>query len=106
MVGVMFGLVRVRDYHRHLSIQFFAAPNVVPVRLVAIEAAIPKLLPGVEHFLQIQNLFDDAHGRLWSPEFLGRFMSGEAVLEPCREAMPDNNALREKMDRLMFDSRT
>jgi hypothetical protein len=33
-------------------------------------------------------------------------MSGEAVLEPCREAMPDNNALREKMDRLMFDSRT
>lgn len=101
MVGVMFGLVRVRNYHRHLSIQFFAPPKDVPVRLAAIDAALPKLFPSVEHFLQMHNLFDDASARLWSPEFSRRLKAGDPVLEPCREAMPYNEALRNKMNRLM-----
>lgn len=103
MVGVMSGLVRVRDYHRHLSIQLFAAPDEVRVRLCEIEARLPKLLPGVEHFLQLHNLFDDGHARLWSPEFSRRLKASDPVLEPCREAMPYNEALREKMNRLMAE---
>jgi hypothetical protein len=84
-----------------LSLQFFAPPEEVPGRLVATKTALPKLLPGIEHFLQLHNLFDDSHARLWSPEFLRRLKAGDPVLESCCEAKPYNQALREKMDRLV-----
>lgn len=101
MVGVIFGLIRVRDYQRHLSIQFYSQSKEVIVTLKAIESALPKLFSGIEHFLHLHNLFDDSHAKLWSPEFIQKLKEGETILEPAGEAIEYNEKLRKKMERLL-----
>lgn len=100
MVAVLAGLIRVRDRHRHLTIQFSASPSRLESALHAIEKALPRLFTGVEHYLLIHNLFDDAHAAIWTPEFARRLASGEAVLS-ARKRIAANDELRQRMDSLL-----
>lgn len=102
MVGVIFGLIRVRDYHRHLSIQFFSSKEEeADAALRAIDLALPKLMPGREHFLALHNLADDSSVTLWSREFTKKLQVANAVLKPAAGVIEYNEALRRKMRSLL-----
>jgi len=104
MVGVMFGVIRVRDYRRHLSIQFFSSRDErVSVNLDAIVDALPKLIPGQEHYLVIHNLSDDSYAKLWSGDFIDKVKAGSSVLLPAEGVLEYNEALRQKMKSLLVD---
>lgn len=101
MVGVMFGLIRVRDYHKHLSIQFFALQGKVLSALNTIDNALPKLIPGREHYLMLHNLTDDSSAKLWSGEFAENLQKCKTILQPAEDVIEYNEALRRKMKELL-----
>jgi hypothetical protein len=101
MVGVWAGLIRIRDRHRNLTFQFDAPPSRVQAVLRAIAESLPKLFNGVEHFMLLHNLHDDAHAAIWTTEFLRKLDSGEPVLTARKKPIPENDTLRQRMDRLL-----
>lgn len=101
MVGVIFGLIRVRDYHKHLSIQFFSSSEKASSTLNAIDHALPKLIPGREHYLMLHNLADDSHSMLWSGEFKKKLQAGDSILQAAKDVIEYNEALRRKMRELL-----
>lgn len=102
MVGVMFGIIRVRDYHRHLSIQFFSSSKErVSANLDTIIDALPQLMPGQEHYLVIHNLADDSYAKLWSGDLTTKAESESSVLHPAEGVVEYNEALRQKMKSLL-----
>lgn len=99
MIGVRAGLIRIRDRSRNLTIQFDAPPSRVQAVLRAIAESLPKLFSGVEHFILLNNLHDDAHAAVWTTEFARKLNDGESVLTP--RPIPENNALRQRMNQML-----
>jgi len=101
MVGVRAGLIRIRDRHRNLTFQFDAPPSRVQAVLRAIAESLPKLFNGMEHFMLLHNLRDDAHAAVWTTEFLRNLNGGEPVLTARKKPIPENDTLRQRMDLLL-----
>jgi len=100
MVGVLAGLIRIRDRHRNLTMQFYAPPSGVRAVLRAIADALPKLFHGADHYLLLHNLQDDSHASVWTTEFVEKLDRGEPVLL-AREPIPANEELRQRMISLL-----
>jgi len=100
MVGVRAGLIRIRDRHQNLTIQFSAPPSRGQSVLRAIADALPRLFTGVEHYLLLHNLHDDGHAAVWTQEFCRKVDNDEPVLT-AREPIPENEELRQRMDLLL-----
>ena len=104
MIGLRAGFIRIRDRHRNLTMQFDAPPSRVQSVLRAIAKALPKLFSGAEHYMLMHNMHDDAHAEVWTTEFLRKLNDGESVLTPRPKPIPENDILRQRMDRLMADA--
>ena len=101
MVGVMAGLVRLRDYRNRLSVQFYAPESEVNAVLQAIVREIPEVTDDNSPFLTIQNLWDDSVARLPFEELTKKLYAREAILQPPRDPILYNQTLRQKMQRLL-----
>ena len=108
MIGVRAGLIRFRDYQNRLSIQFFDHPSHVQMPLDLIAETLPRVFEGVEHFLTIQNLYDDSKAAIWSQELIRRLDNGEAIMEVHEDpdGIPYNVTLRKKIDALLNESQS
>ena len=100
MVGVMAGLIRIRDYLNRVSVQFWESGLEVGNVLQAVVATIPAVSGDRFPFLTIQNLRDDSTARIHVSDLVAKLGTGEKVLHTA-ERIPYNEELRRKMDRLL-----
>ena len=49
----------------------------------------------------LDNLHDDAHAAVWTKDFARKLNDGEPVLTPRPKSIPENDALRQRMDLLL-----
>ncbi len=103
MVGVMAGLIRIRDYLNRVSVQFWATDPEVAEALQAAVEAMPAVSSDRFPFLTIQNLRDDSTARVHLPDLVAKLRAGETVLHTA-ERIPYNDELRRKMDRLLEEA--
>lgn len=96
MVAVMAGLVRIRDYGNRISVQFYAEESEAGVFLWSIVRAMPRVTKDRFPFLTIQNLISDAVARLSLSDLVEKLNRGDAVMEPCGEPIPYNQAFVRK----------
>ena len=101
MIGVMSGLIRIRDYGNRVSVQFYSTPAEAGQLLQSVVEAMPKVTRDRFPFLTIQNLRDDSTARLHLADLVTKLRAGESVLEPCAEPIPYNASLRQRMDVLL-----
>jgi len=104
MVGVMSGLIRIRDYGNRVSVQFHASPSEVNAVLRAVVKAIPGVTNDRFPFLTLQNLSDDTVALIHLSELVAKLNAGEPVLIPREKPIPENEELRQRMDLLMADA--
>ena len=110
MVGCQAGLIRVRDYNNRLSIQFYAPRSRVKDYLWAVMQALPKLMGRAhEHYLSINNLYDNASADIWSGDFKQKMKDDEPILRESKieghvNDIPYSAALQESVAKLLGDS--
>ena len=101
MVGVMSGLIRLREYRtrndQRISIQFFVEEPRVAAFLKAVRDAIPSAFGEANHFLTLHNLKDDSFAKLFFDDFSNRLLHNENVLNAGNR---ENEQLRKKMKSL------
>lgn len=103
MVGVIAGLIRIRDNLNRISVQFYSPqPDVADV-LEAVTKAIPDVTSTPFPFLTIQNLYDDSTARIELDALNQALRENKPILEPPPEPLHYNIALREKMGRLLAE---
>lgn len=100
MVGVMSGLIRIRDYGNRVSVQFYATPAEIGQLLQSVVEAMPNVTRDRFPYLTIQNLYDDTVARIHLPDLAAKLDAGEPVLRPV-ERVAYNEALRERMKKLL-----
>ncbi len=59
MIGVRAGLIRIRDYHNHISVQFYLEEENVSNILKQVVEAIPQITKDKFPYLEIHNLAND-----------------------------------------------
>lgn len=101
MVGLLAGLIRLRDYYRHVSVQFYAVPSAVPGLLSQTTAALPHVTTDRHPQLVVQNLRDDSIARLDLSQLLQELAADRPVLEPVDEPMKYNATLRDRVRNML-----
>ena len=101
MVGVMSGLIRIRDYGNRVSVQFHASPPEVGQLLQSVVEAMPAVTCDNFPCFAIQNLRDDATIHIHLADLESKLRAGDSVLQPRAEPISYNESLRRKMDRLL-----
>lgn len=96
MVGVMHGLVRLREYAKRLSIQFYCKPEAVQRLVAQVASSIKHVTHDPNPYLTIQNLYDDSVARLEFNGLIQLLATGDEVLKNG-ETFDYNLALRRKM---------
>ena len=100
MVGVMAGLIRLRDYCRHVSVQFYCQADQANEMLSAAVAVLPQVTSDPHCEVVAQNLLDDSVARLSVAELRRKLEAGETVLESA-EPIPFNEELRQRVAGLL-----
>jgi len=100
MVGVMAGLVRIRDYRNRVSVQFYSPPAEVEQLLQSVVEAMPNVTFDKHPFLTIQNLRDDSIARIHLMDLVAMLRAAEPVLRSTA-VVAYNQSLRKRMDRLL-----
>jgi len=103
MIGVMSGLIRIRDYGNRVSVQFYAPPAESEQSLRAAVKAMPTVSSDKHPFLTIQNLHDDSTARIHLSVLVAKLRAGESVLQPVKR-IEYNELLRQRMDVLLGTS--
>lgn len=101
MVGLLAGLVRLRDYYKHVSVQFYAVPTAEPTLLSKVVATIPEVTADRYPVLAIQNLSSDAVARLDLLELAELLSNEEAALRMPAVEVEYNAELRRRLNRLL-----
>jgi len=101
MIGVMSGLIRIRDYRNRVSVQFYSTSAEVGQMLQSVVEAMPNVTRDRFPFLTIQNLCDDSTIHIHLADLESMLRAGDSVLHPTAEPIPYNESLRRKMDRLL-----
>ncbi len=70
LIGVRFGLVRIRDYGPRMSVQFWAEAEKVGGILSAVRAFLPEIGAGPLKSVWINNLFNGAQLTMTAQEFI------------------------------------
>jgi len=96
MVGLLAGLVRIRDYRTRVSVQFLVPTANVREVLDAVQKVLPRVTSDECPFLTIQNLYDDSVSHIYLPDLRQRLQDNEAVLEE-QAAIPSNDGLRREV---------
>lgn len=104
MVGVIAGLIRIRDYLNRISVQFFASENDTTDVLEAVATAIPGVTGTPFPFLTIQNLYNDSTAHIELESLKQKLREREPILESPPKPLTYNIALREKMAHLLADT--
>ncbi len=68
MIGVRAGLIRIRDYYNHISVQFYSEEETVDSILKNVVEAIPKITQDKFPYLEIHNLANDKKTCLHFPD--------------------------------------
>lgn len=100
MVGVMQGLIRIREYDsrndQRVSVQFYGEPPHVNDCLRIVCDALPRVASQSNPNLTIQNLFDDALARLTLDELVRKLEADEPILASAGPIQA-NQVLRAKV---------
>ncbi len=100
MVGVMRGLIRIRDYINRVSVQFYSNPFASRKLIDLTVAVLSEVTTDPNPYLTIQNLFDDSVARLELTKLKRLLAAGEKLLEPV-EPIKYNEELRQRMAKLL-----
>ena len=99
MVGVMHGLVRIRDYFSRLSVQFYSLKPKELEILHSVLQVIPKVTRDTNPYLTVQNLYGDSVAQLRCLELKTKLSVFVDALQP-QSFIDYNEQLRQKMTRL------